>query len=344
MSSAPHSTASALQRLAAGDSLSAEECRLAVSSILDGQTTEAATAAFLTALRVKGETGEELFGAVAAIRERMIAFDPGRAGCLDTCGTGGDGARTVNISTGAAVVVAASGVPVVKHGNRGASSSSGSSDVLSALGVAIDAEPDVLRVGLEELGIAFLFAPRFHPGLRTVAAVRSQLPFRTIFNLVGPLCNPASPSFQLVGVPGEAHAGRMADALAKTTSIRRAAVVRGSDGLDEVTLNGTTEILLIEAGETTRLTWTPADFGLPVTSAAALRVDGPAQSAEMLRRTFDGEDGPTRRYILANAAAAIWTVDETPLPQAVERAAEAIESGKASALLERWSRLTSGDR
>lgn len=339
----PFSTANAIERLASGDSLSAEECRLAVGSILDGRTSEAATAAFLTALRVKGETGDELFGAVSAIRERMVAFDPGRAGCLDTCGTGGDGARTVNISTGAAVVVAACGVPVVKHGNRAASSRSGSSDVLNVLGVSIDAEPEVLRIGLEELGIAFLFAPRFHPGLRTVAAVRGQLPFRTIFNLVGPLCNPASPCFQLVGVPSESHARRMADALSKTTSIRRAVVARGSDGLDEVTLNGATDALLIEDGQTTRLSWTADDFGLPETSADALRVEGPAQSAEMLRRTFAGEDGPARRYILANAAAALWTVDETPLRQAVDRAAEAIESGRATELLERWGRLTRGD-
>lgn len=339
----PFSTANAIERLASGDSLSAEECRLAVGSILDGRTSEAATAAFLTALRVKGETGDELFGAVSAIRERMVAFDPGRAGCLDTCGTGGDGARTVNISTGAAVVVAACGVPVVKHGNRAASSRSGSSDVLNVLGVSIDAEPEVLRIGLEELGIAFLFAPRFHPGLRTVAAVRGQLPFRTIFNLVGPLCNPASPCFQLVGVPSESHARRMADALSKTTSIRRAVVARGSDGLDEVTLNGATDAFLIEDGQTTRLSWTAVDFGLPETSADALRVEGPAQSAEMLRRTFAGEDGPARRYILANAAAALWTVDETPLRQAVDRAAEAIESGRATELLERWGRLTRGD-
>lgn len=340
----PFSTTDAIERLAAGNSLTADECRLAVGSILDGRTSEAATASFLTALRVKGETGDELFGAVSAIRERMIAFESGRVGCLDTCGTGGDGARTVNISTGTAVVVAACGVPVVKHGNRAASSRSGSSDVLGALGVSIDAEPDVLRVGLEELGIAFLFAPRFHPGLRTVAAVRGQLPFRTIFNLVGPLCNPASPCFQLVGVPGERHAHRMADALGKTQSIRRAAVVRGSDGLDEVTLDGATEVLLIQDGQATKLSWTAQDFGLPTTSAEALRVESPAQSAEMLRRTFAGESGPVRNYILANAAAALWTVDETPLPEAVERAAEAIGSGKASALLERWGRLTRGDR
>jgi len=338
----PFSTADAIERLTAGNSLTDEQCRLAVGSILDGRTSEAATAAFLTALRVKGETGDELFGAVSAIRERMIAFDSGRVGCLDTCGTGGDGARTVNISTGAAVVLAACGVPVVKHGNRAASSSSGSSDVLSVLGVSIDAEPDVLRDGLEELGIAFLFAPRFHPGLRTVAAVRGQLPFRTIFNLVGPLCNPASPCFQLVGVPSETHAQRMADALVKTTSIRRAVVARGSDGLDEVTLGGTTDVILIEDGRTTRLGWTPDDFGLPTTNAEELRVESPAQSAEMLRRTFAGEDGPARRYILANAAAALWTVDETPLLEAVDRAAEAIESGKAAALLERWGRLTRG--
>src|SRR5262249_53884885 len=157
----------------------------------------------LTALHLKGESSEELVGAVEAIRERMIPFDPGLAAgpCLDTCGTGGDGAETVNVSTATAIVVAACGVRVVKHGNRAASGRSGSSDVLERLGVAVDSDPALLRCALDEIGITFLFAPRFHPGLKGVAAVRRQLPFRTIFNLVGPLCNPAAPAYQLVGVP-----------------------------------------------------------------------------------------------------------------------------------------------
>lgn len=330
---------SAIEELAAGHPLDVEAARLAVGAILDGEAGEVETAAFLTALHVKGETGDELLGAVRAIRDRMVAFDPGRDGGIDTCGTGGDRAGTVNISTGAAVVVAACGVPVVKHGNRAASGKSGSSDVLRELGVSIEAEPAVLRKSLDELGVAFLFAPRFHPGLRGVAPIRRRLPFRTVFNLVGPLCNPASPPFQLVGVPREAHAHRMAEVLSRTPTIRRAAVVRGADGLDEVTLAGETEVLLIEHGRFDRLTWTPADFGLPETSSRGLAVDGPAESAALLRRTFAGDEGPTRAYILANAAAAIWTAEGTPLREAVARAAEALDSGRAAALLARWAEV-----
>lgn len=337
---ATESLANAVGRLASGKALTREEVRDSVAAMLDGQAGDVETAAFLTALHIKGETGEELLGAVDAIRDRMIAFDPGRTGAVDTCGTGGDRAGTVNISTAAAVVVAACGVPVVKHGNRAASSKSGSSDVLAELGVAVEAEPALLRSILEDLGIAFLFAPRFHPGLRGVAPIRRRLPFRTIFNLVGPLCNPASPPFQVVGVPRESHARRMAEVLARTPSIRRAAVVRGSDGLDEVTLTGPTEVLLVEDGAISELAWTPADFGLPTTHAKGLMVDGPAQSAAFLRRAFANEPGPVRSYVLANAAAALWTVKRTPLPDAVARAAEAIETGRAAALLERWATLS----
>ena len=207
-------------------------------------------AAFLTALRVKGETADELEGAVAAVRERMIRWESGMdaAPLLDTCGTGGDGAGTVNISTAAAIVVAACGVPVVKHGNRAATGLSGSSDVLAVLGVATDLGPALSRRCLAELGIAFLFAPRFHPGLVRLAPVRRQLPFRTIFNLVGPLCNPASPSHQLVGVPDENQAELVAQVLSRQEHIHRAVVVTGCDGLDEVTLDGPTQVWVVEAG------------------------------------------------------------------------------------------------
>lgn len=337
---ATEALATAIERLASGKILAREEVRDAVAVMLDGQAGDVETAAFLTALHIKGETGEEILGAVEAIRDRMIAFDPGRPGAIDTCGTGGDRAGTVNISTAAAVIVAACGVPVVKHGNRAASSKSGSSDVLAELGVAVEAEPTRLRSILDELGIAFLFAPRFHPGLRAVAPIRRRLPFRTVFNLVGPLCNPASPPFQVVGVPHEPHAWRMAEVLTRTPSIRRAAVVRGCDGLDEVTLTGPTEVLVVEDGAISQMSWTPADFGLPVTQVKGLGVDGPAESAALLRRVFAGEGGPVRSYVLVNAAAALWTVERTPLPDAVARAAEAIDSGRAASLLERWTVLS----
>jgi anthranilate phosphoribosyltransferase len=333
---------SALERLAAGGPLRAAECQDAVGSILDGGTPEAATAAFLTALHIKGENAEELLGAVRAIRQRMICFDPDPAAgfCLDTCGTGGDGANTVNVSTATAIVVAACGVRVVKHGNRAATGRSGSSEVLDRLGIAVDVDPSVLRQCLDELGIAFLFAPRFHPGLRGIAPVRRQLSFRTIFNLAGPLCNPANPTHQLVGVPTEEHAELISDVLARVDQVQRALVVTGSDGLDEVTLDGSTQARIVESGLVREELWNPEDFGLRPVHAAELTVAGPEKSADLLLRMFDGEPGPVREIVLANSAAALWTISPCPLPQAVHRAALAIDSGAAARLVERWSELT----
>ncbi|MGC8641406.1 MAG: anthranilate phosphoribosyltransferase [Isosphaeraceae bacterium] len=335
---------SLLHELDAGDSLSAELCELALGQILDGWASKESAKAFLTALHRKGETSEELWGAVLAIRERMLPFDVGASGAdlLDTCGTGGDGAHTVNVSTATAIVVAACGVRVVKHGNRAASGSSGSSDVLDQLGVAIDVDLETLKRCLDELGIVFLFAPRFHPGLQKVAAIRRQLPFRTIFNLVGPLCNPASPTHQLVGVPGQPQAQRMAEALARGGALRRALVVTGLDGLDEVTLDGPTRVLVVEPGSIHDHTWKPDDFGLPRVPAAELKVSGPEESASGLRQMLQGKDGPVRRIVLANAAAALWALAPGSLPERVDRAARAIDSGAAARLVERWSLMTRG--
>jgi anthranilate phosphoribosyltransferase len=333
---------SALGRLTAGGSLEASECQAAIASMLDGEATEAATGAFLTALHIKGETAQELLGAVRAIRERMICFDPDRTAgpCLDTCGTGGDGAGTINVSTATAIVVAASGVRVVKHGNRAATGQSGSSEVLDRLGIAVDVDPSILRRCLDELGIAFLFAPRFHPGMRGIAPVRRQLPFRTIFNLAGPLCNPASPSHQLVGVPKEDHADLISQVLADSEHLERALIVTGSDGLDEVTLDGPTRVRFVESGQVCQGTWNPKDFDLRPVRASELKASGPEESASSLRRMFEGEPGPVREVVLANAAAALWTISPCSLPQAVKRAALAIDSGAAARLLERWSVLT----
>ncbi|QEH34320.1 Anthranilate phosphoribosyltransferase [Aquisphaera giovannonii] len=343
---APRPVAEATETLEAGASLPAELCRDVVRAILGGEVPEPLTERFLAALHRKGETAEELHGAVVAVRERMIPFDaiaPSEP-CLDTCGTGGDGAHTVNISTATAAVVASCGVRVAKHGNRAASGSSGSSDVLGHLGVAIDAELPVLRRCFDEIGLVFLFAPRFHPGLKGVAEVRRRLPHRTVFNLVGPLCNPASPTHQLVGVPSEGHGATMAGALARSSTIRRAVVVHGSDGLDEVTLDGTTRALVVEGGSVRATSWTAADFGLPRTPAAALRVSGPQESAERLRRLFAGEPGPVRDVVLANAAAALWTIEPGPLAGYVARAAAAIDDGTVARRVGRWAELTGGGR
>jgi anthranilate phosphoribosyltransferase len=342
---ASDSLSAALERLSAGGTLTAPECAAATAQVLDGDAREALVGAFLAALHLKGESPDELQGAVSAIRERMIPFDPGiRSGpCLDTCGTGGDGAETVNVSTATAIVVAACGVRVVKHGNRAASGRSGSSDVLERLGVAIDCKPDLLRRCLDDLGIAFLFAPRFHPGLKAVAAIRRQLPFRTIFNLVGPLCNPAAPAYQLVGVPREDHARRMAAVLAASGHIRRALVVTGSDGLDEVTLDGPTRVRIVESGRVSEESWRPDDFGLRRVTAGELKVADAGESCAKLRRLFAGDDGPVREIVVANAAAALWTVEPVPLRDAVNRAARAIDSGAAARLVERWAPLSRGE-
>ena len=328
-----------LPALSDGRTLSSDEAERAIGALLDGGVADPAAAAFLTAIRVRGETPDELEGAVRAVRRRMIGWEsPIPADrVLDTCGTGGDGASTVNLSTAAAIVAAAAGVPVVKHGNRAASGNSGSSDVLTALGVAADPGPEVLARSLTELNIAFLFAPRFHPGLRQVAAVRRQLPFRTLFNLVGPLCNPAAPGYQLIGTTDEGRAGLMAAVLARMPHIRRAAVVTGSDGLDEVTLDGPTRVLVVESGVARSLSWAPEDFGLSRRGAEGLRVTGPEESAERIRRVLAGEPGPVRDYLLANAAAALWVVEPSPMPEAVSRAAASIDSGAASRLLDRWA-------
>jgi anthranilate phosphoribosyltransferase len=330
-----------LERLVAGRSLSSAECDAAVASMLDGEATDTTMAAFLTALRIKGETADELAGAVSAVRARMTRWEHGIAAgtLLDTCGTGGDCADTVNISTAAAIVVAACGVPVAKHGNRAASSPSGSSDVLSALGVAIDPEMPVLDRCLSELNIAFLFAPRFHHGLSRVAAVRRQLPFRTLFNLVGPLCNPACPSHQLIGVPNAVHADLLAKVLSRQGHIRRAVVVSGAGGLDEVTLDGSTRVWVVARGLVECELWQPEDFGMSRQSARALQVSGPVESASRLKHAFEGERGPVRDFVLANSAAALWVTGRCSLREGTTLAASAIDSGEAARLLERWALL-----
>jgi anthranilate phosphoribosyltransferase len=261
---------------------------------------------------------------------------------LDTCGTGGDGAASVNVSTASAIVASAAGAIVAKHGNRSASGVSGSSDVLDRLGVAIDPGPEILARCLDELGIAFLFAPSFHPALRHAAAVRKQLPFRTLFNLVGPLANPSRPEFQLVGVPDHRLAELMASALARL-GVARAAVVTGPEGLDEVGLSGPTRVLWVEGGRVEPRTWLPEEFGLPPVRAEELRVSDPSDSADRIRRTLDGEVGPARHVILANAAAALIVSGLASGPaEGVGKAAEALDSGRARSLLDRWARLSQG--
>ncbi len=331
----------ALERLSAGAALSAEETHDAVGALLDGEASDQLAASLLTAWREKGVTALELEGTVRAVRDRMRPWEGGvgRDRLLDTCGTGGDGAGTFNISTAAAIVAAACGVPVVKHGNRAATSRAGSSDVLAALGVAVDPEPEVSRRCLVEVSIAFLFAPRYHPGLVRLATVRRSLPFRTVFNLIGPLCNPASPAHQLIGVPDDAHAGLLAETLSRQPSIRGAIVVTGSDGLDEITLDGSTIVRLVEPGRVRQTLWTPEDFGLSRQGAGSLVVCDAAESAAMVIRILEGERGPGRDYVLANTAAALMAATGCTLVEGAAQAAEAIDSGSASGVLTRYREL-----
>jgi anthranilate phosphoribosyltransferase len=327
----------ALDRLTAGIALTADEMHQAIGGLLDGGATESVAARFLTALREKGETADEVEGAVRAVRDRMTPWESvfARASLLDTCGTGGDGAGTLNISTAVAIVAAACHVPVVKHGNRAATSRSGSSDVLAALGVAHDPDPELSRKCLAEISLAFLFAPRYHPGLIRLAPVRRSLPFRTVFNLIGPLCNPASPPYQLLGVPDDRQADLLAKVLARQAHIRRAVVVNGGDGLDEITLQGPTIVRVVESSRVEQTRWGPEDFGLSRQDAGSIVVRDALDSAQQLIRIFDGERGAARDYVIANTAAALRVAIGCTLHEGAARAGEAIDSGAAARVLER---------
>jgi anthranilate phosphoribosyltransferase len=336
----PRALIEALGLLGDARDLTAEGARAAVAAIMDGTASDAVVAAFLTALRLKGETVDELAGAVRAVRDRMASLEVTARPVLDTCGTGGDGFCTVNVSTATAIVVASCGVPVAKHGNRAATGNSGSAEVLAELGIAIEAEPPTLSRCLEELGITFLFAPRFHPALRFAAPVRRQLPFRTLFNLVGPLANPARPDHQLIGVAGRRQAGLVAEVLA-LLGTTRAAVVTGADGLDEVSLDGPTRVLWVEQGRIRAESWEPGEFGLPTVHAREFRVCSPSDSAARLRSLFEGETGPVRDVVLANAAAALLVAGRvTSLRSGVALAAAALDSGASARLLGRWAQLS----
>jgi anthranilate phosphoribosyltransferase len=325
--------------------LTETQARLAVDAIMTGQVPEILIGAFLTALRVKGESADELAGAVTAVRDRMAVWEPIEwlPPTLDTCGTGGDGANTVNISTASAIVVAACGVPVAKHGNRSASGNSGSAEVLTELGVDIEANPILLWRCLVELGLTFFYAPRFHPALRFAAPVRRQLPFRTLFNMIGPLANPSRPAYQLIGVPNPDQAALMAAAIARL-GVVRAAVVTGSDGLDEVSLDGPTEVRWVEGGEVKSTVWQAEEFGLAKVRSEELRVSGPGESASKIREIFEGKPGPARDTVLANSAAALLVAGKVEtLGAGVAMASRAIDAGDAAVLLERWARMSRGE-
>jgi anthranilate phosphoribosyltransferase len=274
------------------------------------------------------------------MRRQMTPIRTERTDVIDVVGTGGDGSGTFNISTAAALVTAAAGVPVAKHGNRGFTSRSGSADALAALGVNIEAEVPLVEACLDELGICFCFAPLLHKAMKHVAPVRKSLPHPTIFNILGPLANPAGAPRQLLGVGRAALRPLLAEALA-LLGTRRTLVVHGADGLDEVTLGDTTHVTEAAEGVIRQFDWTPADFGLQPAGRETMQVEGPQQSAALIREVLDGQAGPPREIVVANAAAALWMAgrDDT-LIGCARRAAEAIDSGAARELLARLARRT----
>ncbi len=329
-----------LGRLAGGEDLAMEEMAFAIDTIMRGEVPDAQIALLLTALHSKGESADEIAGAALAMRKHMTRIRTKRTDVIDTCGTGGVGSKLFNISTSAAVVVAAAGVTVAKHGNRNFTSKSGSANVLAELGVNIEASNAVVERCLDELGICFCYAPRLHPSMRHVASVRQMLGTPTIFNLLGPLCNPAATTYQLLGVGRPELRSTLARVLAKLGT-RRAAVVTGEDGLGEVTLNGTTQVTLVQQGTVTESTWRPQDFGLEPANLDSLSVDGPAASAAIIREIFDGRRGPARDIVLLNAAAALWTAEyDASLVKCAERAAAAVDHGNAKRLLQELAEMS----
>ena len=324
---------------AAGKPLTSEQAEAAFDIMMSGNATPSQMGGFLMALRVRGETVEEITGAVRAMRAKMTRIEA-PAGAIDTCGTGGDAAGTWNISTGAAVVVAACGVPVAKHGNRGLSSKSGAADVLGVLGVNIDADMALVKQALWDANICFMMAPRHHSAMRHVGPTRVELGTRTIFNLMGPLSNPAGAKRQLTGVFSRAWIGPMAEVLGKLGA-ERAWVVHGSDGIDELTTTGPSYVAEWKDGKVTTFEVTPEEAGLPRATAADLKGGDPATNALAVNALLDGHPGAYRDIVLYNSAAALLVAGKAATLRAgVQMAAEAIASGKARASLEKLVAIT----
>jgi anthranilate phosphoribosyltransferase len=331
-----------LHRAVEGISLSADEACLAMSSILEGDATPVEIAGLLIALRMKGETVDELVGFASAMRSKA-AWPAGTAGdgpLLDTCGTGGDGAATFNISTVSAFVVAGAGARVAKHGNRSISSRSGSADVMEALGVRIALQPAQMARSIRETGIGFLFAPAIHTATRHVQPVRAELKMRTAFNLLGPLTNPAGASAQLAGAPSPRAAHLMAGALARL-GLEHGFVAHGSDGLDEITTTGPTRLYEIRSGEFREMQVEPGDFRVPAARAEDLKGGDAAHNAEIARAILAGEPGPRRNIVLVNAAAALVACGlESDFLTGMARAADSVDSGNAARVLGELVRFT----
>ncbi|MBO6938011.1 MAG: anthranilate phosphoribosyltransferase [Deltaproteobacteria bacterium] len=333
----------ALGRLLAGETLDGPGMEAAMGAILAGEGTPAQVAGFAVALRMRGETTEQIAAAARTLRAHCDAVElPVSGPILDTCGTGGDGAGTFNVSTVSAIVVAACGVKVAKHGNRSVSSRSGSADVLEALGVAIDAPAPVVVRCLEEVGITFLFAPAHHQALRHAATPRRELGARTVFNLLGPLVNPAGATHQLVGVYDPDRVEQLARVLG-ALGTDAAWVVHGADGLDEIAPHGPTQVAMLKDGEVTTTTVSPADFEVEPAPLDSLAGGDAKENAAITRRIFEGKADGARVAVLLNAGAALCVAGAADSPAAgAAMAAAAIDEGRALATLDRWIDASQG--
>ena len=322
----------AIQMLVDGESLSADQASAVMNEIMTGEATPAQVGSFLTALRMKGETVDEIAGMARVMREKSLHVSVDGP-VVDTCGTGGDGSGSFNISTTAAFVVAGAGVTVAKHGNRAMSGSTGSADVLESLGVKIALSPESVARCLNEVGFGFMFAQGYHPSMRFVAGPRREIGIRTVFNILGPLTNPAGADRQVIGIADPSMADRMARVLGQLGS-RKALVVHGSDGMDEITITGPSTVWQLENGEVTEFEVSPGDLGLSISSADSIQATSAEHSARIVRSVLAGESGPARDVVLLNAAAALVAADRSDsLAAGVELAARSIDSGDAQAKL-----------
>lgn len=324
----------AIRQARAGQDLSVGQTSELIDAMLRGDAEDDEVGQLLLALRDKGEAVDELVGAAEAMRRHMTCIPHRHEILLDTCGTGGSGSGTFNISTAVALVVAAAGVPVAKHGNRRATSRSGSADVLEQLGVPIESDPQAVAERLDKIGICFCFAPKLHPAMRHVVSVRRKLGVRTLFNLLGPLCNPAGATHQLLGTSDRESQAKVAAAVGRLGTTR-SLVIHADDGQDEVSLAGVTEVIDVAPGGETTARWTAASFGLTPAGHESLAAADPSESAAIIRRILDGEPGPCRDTVLAGAAAALFLVGQAEsLADGVVKAADCVDSGSVADKLE----------
>lgn len=330
-----------LGKAAGGEALSFEEAREAFGIIMSGGATPAQIAGFLVALRMRGETVDEISAAVEVIRSKALGINAPE-GAVDIVGTGGDGSGTLNISTATAIVTAGCGVPVAKHGNRALSSKSGAADVLTALGVNLDADMALIEKSISDAGIGFMMAPRHHESFKYVGPVRAEMGIRTVFNILGPLCNPAGVKRYLIGVYAQEWVRPMAEVLAKL-GCEKAWVVHGADHLDELSTTGDNYICVVDGGQVTETNLSPEDAGLPQASLEDLKGGDGQYNAERLEALLGGQQDPYRDIVLFGTAAALVIADKVQdIREGVAIATEAIDSGRAKAALDRLVQITNG--